>query len=173
VLRECLAQAQVEHVEESLLDPEHLGDGDLDARVTLERGVDDVGNVDRRVVRVGEQERHHDDLAVTLGHEPVDDLVEGGLDQVEERRFDAQVGTHARHDLRQGSDRLGRTRVAAAVGQRDESRCGHGASLLTGVVSWCWGLRIPMKPSLKARWQERHSHSPWVSPCGRRSSSPQ
>src|SRR5665811_2004437 len=35
------------------------------------------------------------------------------------------------------------------------------------------GARIPIYESRKARWQARHSHSPWVSPCGRRFSSAQ
>jgi hypothetical protein len=102
VLGQRLAQPLVEHVEERVLDAEDLGRLDLDAVVALECGLDDLRHVDVGVERLGQQQRDDHDLLEALGHQLVDDPVEVGISEIEERRLHPEVGTHACDQLRKG-----------------------------------------------------------------------
>ena len=83
---------------------------------------DQGGDVDARVIRIGEQQRHNDGVPVALGQH----VAQGGGVLLAERHPNVDIAPHHPDGVRYLIRRCGRARIGAAVRRQDEHRAAGG-----------------------------------------------
>jgi hypothetical protein len=148
-------EALTKHVNEPVVLAKHVGLPRVPTGVR-----DHGGDVDARVIRIGEQHRHNDCVAAALGQY----VAQVGGVLLAERHPNVDIASHHHDGVRYLIRRCRRARIGAAVRRQDErgaaggNRNGHEACNPHSVLDW--PAQRPLRGSVPSAGLAVHGAQP-------------